>query len=126
MFRSTFTTIFRGPKSSTLCRFKYWCELVFLNCVKLCISWSKRNNPNNMHGATIKKISLAVVVSSLVMPTSHGRLASARGRHFFFCLNFTVLRISLPATHTEHRPCNGCINAKYIFIASTLSTAQIF
>jgi hypothetical protein len=63
MFRSTFTTIFRGPKSSTLCRFKYWCELVFLKCVKLCIRWNKRNNPNNMHGATIKIDKLFVNIS---------------------------------------------------------------
>ena len=29
-------------------------ELVFLKCVKVCMGWNKRNNRNNMHGATIK------------------------------------------------------------------------
>jgi len=27
---------------------------VFLKCVKVYMSWNKRNNCNNMHGATIK------------------------------------------------------------------------
>jgi hypothetical protein len=30
------------------------CELVFLKCEKVCMSWNKRNNRNNMYGATIK------------------------------------------------------------------------
>ena len=27
---------------------------MFLKCVKVCVSWNKRNNRNNIHGATIK------------------------------------------------------------------------
>ena len=27
---------------------------MFLKCVKVCMSWNKINNRNNMHGATIK------------------------------------------------------------------------
>jgi hypothetical protein len=34
--------------------FKYYCNLVCLKCVKVCMSWNKRNNHNDMHGATIK------------------------------------------------------------------------
>ena len=29
---------------------------MLLKCVKVCMSWNKRNNRNNMHGATIKKV----------------------------------------------------------------------
>jgi len=27
--------------------FKYWCEFVFLKCIKVCMSWNKGNNCNN-------------------------------------------------------------------------------
>jgi len=33
---------------------KCWCELMFLKCGKAFMGWNKRNNCNNMHGATIK------------------------------------------------------------------------
>jgi hypothetical protein len=31
---------------------------MFLKCVKVCMSWNKRNNRKKMHGATIKIILL--------------------------------------------------------------------
>ena len=34
-----------------------WC---FLECVKVCVSWNKKNNRNNMHGTTIKKVNFTV------------------------------------------------------------------
>jgi hypothetical protein len=39
------------------CPGEFWSlsELVFLKCVKVCMNCNKRNNRNNMHGATIKK-----------------------------------------------------------------------
>jgi len=98
--------------------FKYWCELVFLKCVKVCMSWNKRNIRNNMHGTTIKNYCnwfystlfngsrclcnfLSSLLDWILLLTITGRCA-VQSAHYQTRTQFTLFNSITPWRHMTH------------------------